>query len=54
MIEAFKEDMNKSFKEIQESIFKQVKDMNKTVQDLKREMESIKKIQTGATWRWKN
>jgi hypothetical protein len=30
MLEAFKEDMNKSCKEIQENTIKQVKEMNKT------------------------
>ena len=39
MIEAFKEEMNKSIKEIQENIIKQVKDMNKTVQHLKMEID---------------
>ena len=46
MIEAFKEEMNKSLKEIQENTIKQVKEMNKTVQDLKMEIEAIKKTQT--------
>jgi hypothetical protein len=31
MIEAFKEETNKSLKEIQENIIKQVKEMNKIV-----------------------
>lgn len=35
IIEAFKEEINKSFKEIQKNTYKQVKKMNKTVQDLK-------------------
>ena len=43
MTEAFKEEMNKSLKEIQENTIKQVKEMNKTVQDLKMEIEAIKK-----------
>ena len=42
MIEAFKEEMNKPLKEIQENAIKQVK-MNKTVQDLNMERESMKK-----------
>ena len=40
--EALKEEANK-FKEIKENIIKQVKDMNKTVQELKMEIEAIKK-----------
>ena len=46
MIEAFKEEMNKSLKEIQKNTIKQVKEMSKTVQDLKMETEAIKKTQT--------
>ena len=42
---ALKEEANKH-KEIQENIVKQVKDMNKTVQDLKGEIEVTKKTQT--------
>ena len=45
MIETLKEEMNKSFKEIQE--------MNKTVKDLKMEIEAIKKTQLRKSWRWK-
>jgi hypothetical protein len=46
MIGAFKEEMNKSLKEIQENTIKQMKEMNKTVQDLKIEIEAIKKTLT--------
>jgi hypothetical protein len=46
MIEAFKEKMNKSLKEVQEDTIKQVKGMNKTIKDLKLEIEAIKKTQT--------
>lgn len=42
IIEVFKEDMDKSLKEIQENTFKHVKDMNKT---LEKRMESTKKTQ---------
>jgi hypothetical protein len=35
MIQAFKNDMNKSFKGIQENIIKQEKKINKTVLDMK-------------------
>ena len=48
MMESLKEKMNNSLKEIQENIIKHVKKMNKTVQDLKMEIEAIKKIQTEA------
>jgi hypothetical protein len=43
MREAFKEEMNKSLKEVQENTIKQVKEINKTIQDLKMEIEAIKK-----------
>ena len=46
-VEALKEEANRQ-KEIQENTIKLVKDVNKTVQDLKREMEAIKKTQTKA------
>lgn len=49
MIEAFKEELNKSVKEIQDNTIKQVKEMSKTVQDMKLEIESIKKTQSEAT-----
>jgi hypothetical protein len=52
-VEAFKEEANK-YKEIQENTIKQVKDMNTTAQDLKREIEAIKKIQTEAFLEMKN
>ena len=45
MLEAFKEDINNSLKEIQENTIKQVKEMNKMAQDLKMEIEAIKKTQ---------
>jgi hypothetical protein len=35
MIEDFKRDINNSLKEIQENTTKQVKELNKTIQDLK-------------------
>jgi phage-related tail protein len=46
MIEAFKEEMNKSLKKILENTTKPVKEINKTVQDLKVEIKEIKKTQT--------
>ena len=54
MIEAFKEEMNKFLKEIQENTIKQVNKINKTVQDLKMEIEAIKKTQTEAILEMEN
>ena len=51
-VEALKEEANKN--KIQESTIKQVKDMNKTVQVLKREIEAIKKTQTEAILEMEN
>lgn len=45
IIESFKEDIYNSLKEIQESTGKQVKELNKSIQDLKVELETIKKTQ---------
>jgi hypothetical protein len=44
-VEALKEQTQKSVKELQENTIKQAKEMNKTIQDLKMEIETIKKIQ---------
>ena len=41
--EALKEETQKFFKELQENTIKQAKKMNKTIQDLKMEIETIKK-----------
>jgi predicted RNase H-like nuclease (RuvC/YqgF family) len=38
-------------KEIQENTTKQLMELNKTIQDLKREVETIKKTQSETTWR---
>ena len=43
ILEAFKEETNKSLKEIQENTIKQNKKMNKAVQILKIEIEATKK-----------
>jgi hypothetical protein len=43
--EAPKEETQKSFKELQENAIKQAKEVNKTIQDLKMELETIKKSQ---------
>ena len=40
IIDTFKEKINKSLKEIQQSTITQVKEMNKTIQDLKMEIEA--------------
>jgi hypothetical protein len=43
MIEDDKKEINNSLKEIQENTSKKVKVLNKTIQDLKMEVETIKK-----------
>ena len=42
-LEAFKEETQKSLRELQENTTKQVMELNKTIQDLKMEVETIKK-----------
>jgi chromosome segregation ATPase len=54
IIESFKEDINYSWKEIQENIGKQVKELNKEIQDLKVEIETIKKTQMEANLEMEN
>jgi predicted nucleic acid-binding Zn-ribbon protein len=49
MMEDYKKNINNSFKEIQENTKKQVKELNKTIQDLKMEVETIKKSQRETT-----
>ena len=44
-LEARKEETQKSLKELQEYMTKQVMELNKTIQDLRREVETIKKTQ---------
>jgi esterase/lipase len=48
IIESFKEDINNSLKEIQENTGKQVKELNKVIQDIKVEVETIKRMQMEA------
>ena len=48
-LEALKEETQKSLKELQENTTKQVMELNKTIQDLKREVDTIKKTQSEAT-----
>jgi chromosome segregation ATPase len=48
-LEALKEETQKSFKELQECTNKQVKELTKTIQDLKMEIETIRKSQRETT-----
>jgi predicted nucleic acid-binding Zn-ribbon protein len=48
-VEDLKEESQKSLKELQENTTKQVMKLNKTIQDLKREVDTIKKTQSEAT-----
>jgi methyl-accepting chemotaxis protein len=48
-VEGLKEDTQKSLKELQGNTAKQVMELNKTIQDLKREEETIKKTQRETT-----
>lgn len=52
--EIFKEEMNKSPKEINENTNKQWREKNKKVQSLKVEIESIRKTQTEGNLNMKN
>ena len=54
IIESFKEDLNESLKEIQENTDKQVKELNKAIQDIKVEIETIKKAQMEANLEMEN
>ena len=49
MIDDFRKEINNSLKEKQENTYNQVKELNKTVQDLKIEVETIKKSQRETT-----
>jgi esterase/lipase len=48
-VEGLKEETQKSLKVLQENTTKQVMELNKTIQDIKREIDTIKKIQSEAT-----
>ena len=48
-VEDLKEEAQNSLKVLQENMTKQVMELNKTIQDLKREVETIKKSQSGTT-----
>ena len=54
MIKFIKEEMNQSLKEDYENTNKQWEEMNKTIQDLKQEIESIEKSQTEGNLEMKN
>ena len=43
-VEDLKEEAQKSLKEFQENMSKQVMELNKTIQNLKRKVDTIKKI----------
>jgi hypothetical protein len=49
-LEALKEETQKFLKESQENTIKYAKEMNKTIQDLKMEIETIKKSQKERSW----
>jgi hypothetical protein len=53
-VEILKYETHKSLKEIQENTIKQVKQLKKTVQDLKMEIETINKSQSEATLEMEN
>jgi hypothetical protein len=53
-LEDIKEETQKSLKELQENTTKQAKGMNKTIQDLKMEIETIKKSQRETTMEIEN
>jgi uncharacterized protein with von Willebrand factor type A (vWA) domain len=48
-VEALKEETQKSLKELQENTTKQVMELNKTIQDLKMKVETMKKTQRETT-----
>ena len=49
MMEDYRKEINNSLKEIQENTYNQVKELNKTIQDLKMEVETIKKSKRETT-----
>jgi chromosome segregation ATPase len=53
-LEALKEETQKSLKELQKNTIKQAKEMNKTIQDLKMEIETLKKSQSETTLELEN
>jgi chromosome segregation ATPase len=53
-LEALEEETQKSLKELQENTIKKVKEMNKTIQDLKMDIDTIKKSQRETTLELEN
>ena len=53
-VEVLREETQKSLKEIQENTNKQVMELNEIIQDLKMEVETIKKTQWRQLWRKKS
>jgi predicted nucleic acid-binding Zn-ribbon protein len=49
MMEDFRKEINNSLKEIKDNTSNQVKELNKTIQDLKMEVETIRKSQRDTT-----
>jgi hypothetical protein len=54
IMEDFKKEINNSLKEIQENASNQVKELNKTIQDIKMEVEIIRKTQRETTLKIEN
>jgi RNA processing factor Prp31 len=54
IIDSFKEDINNLLREIQENTGKQVKELNKVIQNLKVGVETIKKTQMEANLEMEN
>ena len=50
-LKALKEETRKSLKELQENTTKQVKELNKTMKDLKMEIQTIKKSKGRQPWK---
>ena len=50
-VEVLKEETQKSLKKLQENTIKQVMELNKTIQDLKREVDTMRKPKVRQPWR---
>jgi gas vesicle protein len=53
MMEDYKKNINNSLREIQENTSKQVKELNKTIQDLKIKIETIRNHKGRQLWKQK-
>jgi hypothetical protein len=53
MMEDYRKEINNSLKEIQKNTSNQVKESNKTIQDLKIEVETLKKLRRETTLKLK-